>query len=59
MDFAYNIFHSFLCQMLITLRRMATMFRMETIRNRTKPRQMAGSIVPSSRSGKMASMKSM
>ena len=54
MDFAYNIFHSFLCQMLITLRRMATMFRMETIRNRTKPRQMAGSIVPSSRSGKMA-----
>ena len=50
--------YSFRCQMLITLRRMATIFRTETTRKRAKPKAMAGSIVPSSMSGKSASMKS-
>ena len=34
-------------------------FRTETTRKRAKPKAMAGSIVPSSMSGKSASMKSM
>lgn len=51
--------YSFRCQILITLRRMATIFRTETTRKRAKPKAMAGSIVPSSMSGKSASMKSM
>ena len=51
--------YSFRCQILITLRRMATIFKTETTRKRAKPKAMAGSIVPSSMSGKSASMKSM
>ena len=51
--------YSFRCQILITLRRMATIFKAETTRKRAKPKAMAGSIVPSSMSGKSASMKSM
>lgn len=50
--------YSFRCQILITLRRMATIFKTETTRKRAKPKAMAGSIVPSSMSGKSASMKS-